>query len=647
MNETPTVFTRAAGKPAIVCGTIAFCLGAWLVAAAEAEPPQFEPWRIVSAADWHSAEGGVTSTDPTAFAANQVKEHALIKGTVFCDPDVVLIAGDVGSGHWTSGALKKAGVQEAGETVEQAIHRLGKMTYRTMKENFSEAGVDRLFLCVGDHGIGDNDWAPGSERSRCVPFHREIFGTSFNTDRQGKWLWPETVCGMPSRPIGTKYENTSFAVQHKNVLFVMVDVFHQQGPDDRLHPRHGSVNPDLAGPHLTWFENVLAAAGDDERVRYVFVQGHTPALPPVRAQSSSMMTAADFDRSKLWQAMGKYRVDLYFAGEVHATTVSKDPKSDLVQIVTDRNLPTMITVYNDKLELQCFDRRLEPDGTLKENPCYDEHMLTIDKSGPETTFREGKGFLKPLDRDALFIHYPFETIEPTPFGSERSRRTMIRNHGELGGTYDGRTWNTTAAEGKLGRGLQLEEGGVVDVHGTGPFGLFDRAERTLAIWLKTESDGKHNIICGGSGLKAKHPGRTGAMDLGIENGRLFVRTSTGEIPASRTAINDGKWHHVALVVLPNAHTLGDIRVYTDGEPQPWAVSVDPSQPIEAMMGIYGISLGGSHRPVWAKSKRKPGTVSLPGTIDDFAAWYRALSSEEILKLYEDAEQRGRDASPPK
>jgi hypothetical protein len=644
MNGAPTVFARTTGKLTTGYGAIAFCLAAWLVAAAEAEPLHFEPWRIVSAADWHSAEGGVTSTDPAAFATNQVKEHALIKGTVFCAPDVVLIAGDVGSGHWTTGALKKAGVLEPNETIEQAIHRLGALTYRTMKENFSEAGIDRLFLCVGDHGIGDNDWAPGSERSRCVPFHREIFGRSFNTDRQGKWLWPETVCGVPSRPVETKYENTSFAVQHKNVLFVMVDVFYQEGPDDRLHPRHGSVNPDLAGPHLAWFENVLAAARDDERVRYVFVQGHTPALPPVRAQSSSMMMADDFDRSNLWLAMRNHGVDLYFAGEVHATTVSKDPKSDLVQIVTDRNLPTMITVYDDKLELQCYDRRLAPDGTVKKNPRYDEHMLTVDKTGPEMVLREGKGFLKPLDRNALFIHCPFEVIEPTPFGSERSRPTTIRNHGELGGTYDVRTWDTTAAEGKLGSGLQLEKSGVVDVHGTGPFGLFDRTERTLAIWLKTTSQGKHNIICGGSGLKAKHPGRTGAMDLGVENGRLFVRTSAGEIPASHKAINDGKWHHVALVVMPNARTLGDIQVYADGEPRPWAAGVDPTQKVETMMGIYGISLGGSHRPVWAKSKRKPGTVSLPGAIDDFAAWYRALSENEIRQLYELGSSRSLDAS---
>jgi hypothetical protein len=63
-----------------------------------------------------------------------------------------------------------------------------------------------------------------------------------------------------------------------------------------------------------------------------------------------------------------------------------------------------------------------------------------------------------------------------------------------------------------------------------------------------------------------------------------------------------------------------------------------------MMGIYGISLGGSHRPVWSKSKRKPGTVSLPGTIDDFAAWYRALLDDEVWEVYELGSTQGLDAS---
>ena len=100
------------------------------------------PWTIVSASDWHSAEGGVTSTNPQAFDRNQASERRLIAGIVAMKPEVVIIAGDVGSGHWTTGALNKAGVLQAGESIAEAIQRLGDKTYRSLRENFAAAGVD-------------------------------------------------------------------------------------------------------------------------------------------------------------------------------------------------------------------------------------------------------------------------------------------------------------------------------------------------------------------------------------------------------------------------------------------------------------------------------------------------------------------------
>jgi len=621
------------------------CVLLCLAGGVHADDGQVEPWTIVSAADWHSAEGGVVSKDPRNFERNQESEKRLIAGTVACKPDVVLIAGDVGSGHWTTGALRKNGVLAKGETIEQAIRRLGEKTYRTMKNNFAAAGVERLWICVGDHCIGDNDWAPGSERARCVPYHRAIFGKSYNTDGRGKWLWPSSVCGAAARPTGTKYRDTSFAVRHKNVLFVIVDIFHQEGSQDRLHPRHGSVNPDLVGKHLDWFEKVLAAGRADKSIRYIFVQGHTPALPPIRGQSSSMMMADKYDRSNLWTAMRKHGVDLYFAGEVHATTISKDPRSDVVQIVTDRKMPTKITVHDDKLELQMFDRELGPDGRPKTDPLHEEHQVTIDKSGGRTVFVGGRGVLKPLDTRAVFIHYPFEKIEPTPFGPTKyGQPTTLRNHGELNCTYDARTQNSRVVEGRLGRGLSFSGGGVVDVHGTGPFGFFDRTERTLAIWFQTGASGEYNLICGGSGLKGNKWGGGGFMDLALHGGELVVRTSAGESIVAGSKLNDGKWHHAALVVAPDARTLADLRIYVDGAKRPWAPSVDANSRINAKMGIYGISLGGTHRPVWKGRTGKEKFVSFAGVIDDFAAWYRALSDAEVRTLYEQATTKQLNAS---
>ena len=598
------------------------------------------PWKIVSASDWHSAEGGVTSSNPQVFDRNQASERRLIAGIVAVKPEVVIIAGDVASGHWTTGALRKADVLQRGETIEAAIHRLGDKTYRSMRENFAAAGIERLWVCIGDHGLGDNDWTPGSERSTSVPFHRETFGKSYNTV-DGHWLWPETVCGVPSRPLGTAYENTSFAVRHKNVLFVQVDIFHQEAPNKRLHPRHGSINPDLAGTHLTWFRQVLAAGRRHRDICYIFVQAHTPCLPPVRAQSSSMMMVPNYTDSNLWQAMRAYVVDLFFAGEVHATTVNKDPKSDIVQVVTDRTTPTLITVHDDKLVLQCFDRTLGSDGLPKADPFFPEHRVTIHKRGGKTTFSDGKGVLKPLDTQAVFLHYPFDGPASNSFGSRQG--TMVMNHGELGYPYNARSPHSPTVTGKLGEALTFAQGGTVHVYGTGPFGCFDRLERTFSIWFQTTETGKTNLVCGGNGLKDNKWGGGGFMDLVLDNGKLSVRTSAGETALVVPKLNDGQWHHAALVVRPKAHTLADLHVYVDGQSQDWAVPSDAKKAINTRMGIYGISLAGPHRPVWKKS-RLGSFTAFDGAIDDFAAWYRALSDTEVAQLYELAQTKQMNAS---
>lgn len=610
------------------------CIFGVLLCAAElgyAEGQRYEPWRIVSAADWHSAEGGVVSKNPEAFKRKQEFEKRLIAGTVACKPDVVLIAGDVGQGHWTQGKLKRKGILKKGETIENAIYRLGDKTYRSMRENFAAAGIDRLWVCPGDHDIGDNNWPPGSEKSRCVPYHRSIFGRSFNMQDR-KWLWPDVVCGVPARPKRTKYCNTSFAVLHKNVLFVMVDIFHQEGPNDRLHQRYGSIAADVKGSHLAWFERVLAAGRRDKSVRYIFVQAHTPALPPVRAQSSSMMMADRFDQSNLWQTMRRHNVDLYFAGEVHATTVSKDPKSNIVQIVTNCSSPTMITVHDDKLEFQTFTRELGEDGKPLPNPFYEEHKLTIRKEGGEIEFVGGKGVLKPIDVDAVFIHYAFEKIALTKFGT-RWMDTTILNHGEFNFLYDGRAPNSRIVPGKLGNGITFDSGGTVHVHGTGPFGFFDQTERTFSIWFKTTTTGKHNLVCGDNGYKMRKWNGAGFMDLVLDDGRLVVRTSAGETTVSGPKLNDGKWHHAALVVSPKAKTLADIRVHADGEECSWIGVDGAKQPVVVKSNIYGISLAGPHRPVWKKGVLYK-FDHFKGVIDDFAAWYRALSGEEIRQLYD-------------
>ena len=87
------------------------------------------------------------------------------------------------------------------------------------------------------------------------------------------------------------------------------------------------------------------------------------------------------------------------------------------------------------------------------------------------------------------------------------------------------------------------------------------------------------------------------------------------------------------MVAPKAKTLADVHLFVDGRSRDWAAATGAKKTITARMGIYGISLAGPHRPVWKKGRLGPFTA-FEGAIDDFAAWYRALSDSEIAQLYE-------------
>ena len=53
-------------------------------------------------------------------------------------------------------------------------------------------------------------------------------------------------------------------------------------------------------------------------------------LNPVRKVRSSAMFFDRAENSPFWKLMVEHRVDIYFAGEVHADTVLKDKTSDLL-----------------------------------------------------------------------------------------------------------------------------------------------------------------------------------------------------------------------------------------------------------------------------------------------------------------------------
>ncbi|MHC4700071.1 MAG: metallophosphoesterase family protein, partial [Planctomycetota bacterium] len=195
----------------------------------------------------------------------------------------------------------------------------------------------------------------------------------------GEFIYDKPIGEAASRPLGTKYETTSYAYQYKNVLFVTVDVFNQEDPDKKIGMQ-GSVTGAVVGKHLKWLDHVLSEARKDASIKHIFVQAHLPVLQPVRRVNSSGMLMDDEMESDFWKTLRKHKVDIYFAGEVHSNTVTKDPKSDLVQVVTRAkwlNNFVTVDVTDDVIDITLYNQAAPKPSDGK----YDVYgKFVIDKS---------------------------------------------------------------------------------------------------------------------------------------------------------------------------------------------------------------------------------------------------------------------------
>lgn len=250
-------------------------------------------------------------------------------------------------------------------------------------------------------------------------------------------MFSKPIGAIKSQPLGTMQENTSFAYRHKNVLFVTVDAFQRVSPKENVLDRRdgfggeGGVTCTVEGDHLTWFENVLREARKDETIKHIFVQAHLPIMQPVRKVQTSGQFFDKAEKSQFWQLMLKYDVDLYFAGEVHATTVTKDSASNLVQIVSRGNMFSnflKVEVTDNAITITSFNEIANDNGEKDRwNNNYDINGgLSIQKTMHNTTF-QGTGALAFLDRSAPVVHFDFEDLVPM-----KSRQVLgLRNEGAL------------------------------------------------------------------------------------------------------------------------------------------------------------------------------------------------------------------------
>jgi hypothetical protein len=429
------------GKPILFLFTVLITFRCIL-----SENPE-ESWSFIVLADWHGAETYAvkpgTASKTWKRSLNTIQHiHENYGG------DFVMLPGDSNNGEWdTQEFVDKL---DPSLTPQEAVLQAGKNCYGTAKQLFTEGGYDKILMAIGDHEIGGNAWyvigvdttmpkssllcnnlhlpslsnnrKPDSPKMQNLDSYRQTFTEGFNINPEnGDFLFKNPIGTVPSRPIGTDFKNTSYAHQHKNVLFITVDAFTTVGEGnevflDRNTGRGGEgvISCSMTGDHLAWFESILIEARKDETIKHIIVQAHVPVLQPVRKVSCSGQFFDLAEESQFWKTMKKYGVDFYFAGEVHANTAQKDidANSNLMQIIARGN------GFNNFLKVVVTDHTIhitahnEIGDMPRYNNNYEEHgSLTMYKWGEEV-FVDSSGALEILDTVSPLIKLTFENTVP-------------------------------------------------------------------------------------------------------------------------------------------------------------------------------------------------------------------------------------------
>jgi hypothetical protein len=389
-------------------------------------------------------------------------------------------------------------------------------------------------------------------------------------------------------------------------MVVSVDIYTFESPTVLLDSVRGTVSLDITGAHRQWLDDVLSAGNTIDSVDFVVVQSHFPVMIPMRKHQTSHMTVLREEQSAFWKILKKNKVDLYYAGEVHALTPTIDKESGIIQIVHGSFIgsPTHSFLINEvegnKLTLYCREKKSETDYVYETTG-----TLVIDKTSGDKKVTSS-GSLNPIDRKGLLIHYGFEDIEPFK---------RISNSGVFGPKlYYGNNTGLKTTAGVIGQGIEFPAGieGYSKSFGINPFHA-DMA-RTFACWVKTSSADQMVLITTGNG----------SYTLGLKNG-VPQLTANGNIVVAegkRTAVNDNLWHHIAVTYPGRGHSLSEIQFFIDGKLCKSIASEGKSMINTSPDGF--IILG---------SKYDLKSDFFHGSMDDVCLWSSSLSEAMVKAVY--------------
>lgn len=588
-------------------------------------PHKADPWRFLLMSDVSIAEKYIMLRPENVIGVERDINRLKTIKEVF-GGELVLIPGDTNTGRWDRDRFIQRFdyVYGAQASMEARIKLAGQKSYSGLLDVFRQGGYETVLVAIGDHELGDDRWPLGSAKSRHVDVFRDIFAQTINYEADGETFKYRTAIGSaPARPLGTKYAGTSFAVVHKNALFITLDPFRHVGSLWRLGPQ-GSVDGNIVGKHLDWLEHVLSNAQQMDEIHHIFVQSHLPLLHPIKRWRSSGMSMTKGETSRFLTTLRHYEVDILFAGEFHANTILKDPHSNLLQVVTNgaqlRHFQT-IDVGNSDIRITSLRSREfgEKDGNFETLG-----SLHIDKSGQKTSF-DAFGDLALIDPKHSLIFFDFEELsafESVTLSKEISEEHLtiggakldrhLSNQGQFRSDYYALAHGVNLTDGPTGKAGKFAPHSHLVVTGMGP----QHPDRGVVYELdfKTNADG-HQTIVSLAPIWSNTPKRL--LNLHMDRGQLILYISPyNGLKVQGAALNDGDWHRVKVSKSKATTRPSQIVIEVDGQrAEVERFGLDKAFTINrsSVLSIGGIGYG--HKAI---KKMKHG--EFVGFIDNFQLW---------------------------
>jgi hypothetical protein len=173
--------------------------------------------------------------------------------------------------------------------------------------------------------------------------------------------------------------------------------------------------------------------------------------------------------------------------------------------------------------------------------------------------------------------------------------------------------DATFAPGLNGQALSLDGSGdymTVD----GYTGIVGGNPFTIAAWVTSTATNDRTMVCWGTNTGRQR------VDFRLFQGRLRVEHGSGNLQGD-TVLADGEWHHVALVVGPNAAIQQpDTVLYLDGKNDSQATTSTSTFDIVANV------------PVTIGQRRTSNDRAFLGRLDEVRIYDRVLTADEIAAL---------------